>query len=86
MACRQARELEKSTPLEFASAANNALGNRSSTPAAPLTAALRNWLPQSGGGESGNSGGNDFRQPPLVTGWVGGPPRSFPLQLRHAGR
>lgn len=27
-----------------------------------------------------------FQAPPLVTGWAGGPPRSFPLQLCHAGR
>ena len=26
------------------------------------------------------------RPPPRVEAWVGGPPRSFPLQLKHAGR
>lgn len=39
-------------------------------------------------GGSGGSGGDDgsFRSPPLVLGYVGDRPKSFPLQLRHSGR
>ena len=89
----QAKQLEDSTPAEFAAAANSALGNRASTPASPLTAGMQQALSGVFGGGSSSSGGGtgldssgEFRPPPLVTGWVGGPPRSFPLQLCHAGR
>lgn len=34
----------------------------------------------------GGSGGGAYRDPPLVTGWVGSSPKSFPLQLKQAGR
>jgi ubiquinone biosynthesis monooxygenase Coq6 len=30
--------------------------------------------------------GSFWRQPPLVQGWVGSSPKSFPLQLQHSGR
>ena len=80
----QAQELEKCTSLEFAAEVNDALGQTDSLPAAPLTTAMRGWLSGSSGGSRG--GGTDFQRPPLVTGYAGGPPRSFPLQLCHAGR
>lgn len=63
---------------KFASAVNSALGSTEPAPAAPLTAALQGWLP---GGVAA-----PFRLPPLVTASAGGPPRSFPLQLKHSGR
>uniref|UniRef100_A0A383VHV3 Ubiquinone biosynthesis monooxygenase COQ6, mitochondrial n=1 Tax=Tetradesmus obliquus TaxID=3088 RepID=A0A383VHV3_TETOB len=36
------------------------------------------------GGEAGQ--GSYWRRPPLVEGWVGSSPKSFPLQLQHSGR
>lgn len=91
----QAKKLEDSTPEDFAAAANRALGNRASTPASPLTAGMQQALSgvfggssssSSSGGGTGLDSGGEFRPPPLVTGWAGGQPRSFPLQLCHAGR
>ena len=74
----QARQLEQMSSAEFSRAVNSALGSTEAAPTAPLTAALQSWLP---GGVAA-----PFRLPPLVTGFAGGPPRSFPLQLKHSGR
>jgi hypothetical protein len=30
--------------------------------------------------------GSYWRQPPVVEGWVGSSPKSFPLQMQHSGR
>ena len=39
-----------------------------------------------GRGGGGSSGGGAMRDPPLVLEWVGTSPKSFPLQLKQAGR
>jgi hypothetical protein len=38
------------------------------------------------GGGGGGGGGGELRPPPRVVRWVGGRPKSFPLQMRHSGR
>lgn len=38
------------------------------------------------GAETGGSGTSTWRAPPMVQGWVGSSPKSFPLQLQHSGR
>ena len=75
----QAKLLEKMSSGEFAIAVNAALGPTELAPAAPLTAALQSLLP-------GGAAAAPFQPPPLVTGYAGGTPRSFPLQLHHSGR
>jgi hypothetical protein len=43
--------------------------------------------PGGGSGFAGEAGqGSYWRRPPLVEGWVGSSPKSFPLQLQHSGR
>ncbi|EFJ42741.1 hypothetical protein VOLCADRAFT_42415, partial [Volvox carteri f. nagariensis] len=72
-----AAALEAMSPGEFAAAVNKRLG--------PLFGSLT--APGSGSDlGSGSSRSDDFQDPPLVLGWAGAPPRSFPLQLKQAGR
>lgn len=76
----EAKELEGLDPEQFAAAVNTALGQGRPPPILPpLLQAVTPWLPGSGSA-------TPFETPPLVTGWQGSPPRSFPLQLSHAGR
>jgi len=52
-------------------------------------AGVLSTLSGSGSGAAGGSGDGDsgeFQAPPLVLGYVGDRPRSFPLQMRHSGR
>jgi ubiquinone biosynthesis monooxygenase Coq6 len=59
-------------------------GALSSTPiVGPLAAGAMSSL-GGGGGEAGQGG--YWRAPPLVEGWVGSSPKSFPLQMQHSGR
>ncbi|KXZ50259.1 hypothetical protein GPECTOR_17g897 [Gonium pectorale] len=91
-----ATALERMGPAEFGAAVNQALrdpptsplpilglgqgAGSSSGPLGFLGAALQRWGPALGGG------GGGFQEPPLVTGWAGAAPRSFPLQLKQSGR
>lgn len=40
----------------------------------------------SGSAAAAAGGGAQWRRPPVVEGWVGTSPKSFPLQLKHSGR
>ncbi|GBF91599.1 FAD NAD(P)-binding oxidoreductase [Raphidocelis subcapitata] len=84
-----AARLEAMGSSEFADAVNAALhdgGQRAPTGlAGALAGALRagaSLLPGGGGG----GGGSAFVPPPRVLGFVGSPPKSFPLQMQHSGR
>jgi hypothetical protein len=55
----------------------------------PLGSAVLGQLLNPGGGlglaaEAGQ--GSYWQRPPMVEGWVGSAPKSFPLQLQHSGR
>jgi ubiquinone biosynthesis monooxygenase Coq6 len=56
----------------------------------PLLGGAASSLGVLGGGaaaaEAGGQGGSSWRAPPLVQGWVGSSPKSFPLQMQHSGR
>jgi ubiquinone biosynthesis monooxygenase Coq6 len=55
----------------------------------PLGSGVLGQLLNPGGGLgfSGEAGqGSYWQRPPLVEGWVGSAPKSFPLQLQHSGR
>jgi ubiquinone biosynthesis monooxygenase Coq6 len=55
----------------------------------PLGSAVLRQLLNPGGslGFAGEAGqGSSWQRPPLVEGWVGSAPKSFPLQLQHSGR
>lgn len=76
----QAKELEGLAPEQFAAAVNRAMGRGEPPPQLPhLAEAAIGWLPWT-------AAAAPFQAPPLVTGWHGSAPRSFPLHLRHAGR
>lgn len=83
-----ARALEGASSEDFAAAVNKVLRDPpANQPPAALAGALgslASLTAQVAGG--GGSGGGAYRDPPLVTGWVGSSPKSFPLQLKQAGR
>ncbi|KAJ9504806.1 hypothetical protein QJQ45_021116 [Haematococcus lacustris] len=85
-----ARQLERLEPEAFASVVNKALNN---SPAAPETSALHPaylaWAVLGRAARAAQrlaSPAARYVPPPLVQGWLGQPPRSFPLHLRQAGR
>ncbi|KAF6266343.1 flavin-dependent monooxygenase [Scenedesmus sp. NREL 46B-D3] len=95
-----AQRLEGCNSSQFADAVNEALQpdpatfTTSSSTAlqqlgGPLGSAVLGQLMNPGGGSgfAGEAGqGSCWRRPPLVEGWVGSAPKSFPLQLQHSGR
>lgn len=53
----------------------------------PVVGPLLSGAMSSVGGVGAEAGsGSYWRAPPLVDGWVGSSPKSFPLQLQHSGR
>ncbi|GFR49857.1 hypothetical protein Agub_g11958 [Astrephomene gubernaculifera] len=91
-----AQELEQLGPREFAAAINKALrdppssalpGSSFSSSASSLLGPLGSLAASLGAAAGGSGPGSSaFQQPPLVVEWAGGRPRSFPLQLKQAGR
>ncbi|GIL43781.1 hypothetical protein Vafri_1398 [Volvox africanus] len=89
-----ATAMEAMTPAAFAAAVNKALSDPPIATTAgtftswlgPMAASLERLGPFAEFGKNFGSGSNGFQDPPLVLGWAGGPPRSFPLQLKQAGR
>jgi hypothetical protein len=93
---KQASDLERCGPFEFAAAVNVALskGQPAGSPLEPLLESIRSTVgpalgpalgPMLGSALSG-TGGPAFRQPPIVETAIGPPAKSFPLHLVHAGR
>ncbi|KAL6752551.1 hypothetical protein V8C86DRAFT_585190 [Haematococcus lacustris] len=85
-----ARQLERLEPEAFASVVNKALNN---SPAAPESSALHPaylaWAVLGRAARAAQrlaSPAARYVPPPLLQGWLGQPPRSFPLHLRQAGR
>ncbi|GLC55658.1 hypothetical protein PLESTB_001011700 [Pleodorina starrii] len=91
---QMAAALEAMGPDEFAAAVNKALRDppTSATPGTvtsllgPIATSLERLRPLLPGSGSGSDPGSGFQEPPMVLGWAGGSPRSFPLQLKQAGR
>jgi ubiquinone biosynthesis monooxygenase Coq6 len=80
-----------SGPVAAAGAVLQGLGGALSS--APLVGQLLGGAVSSLGGaaaEAGSSGSSSssssWRAPPLVQGWAGTSPKSFPLQMQHSGR
>eukprot|EP00798_Chlamydomonas_sp_ICE-L_P025340 gene25340-10999_t len=76
-----AKKLEAMSPQEFAQAMG--LGQAGSAAASALSQA--GTMAAAALGQAGSEV-DSFQSPPHVEAWVGPPPRSFPLQLKHSGR
>jgi ubiquinone biosynthesis monooxygenase Coq6 len=75
-----------SGPVAAAGAVLQGLGGALSS--APLVGPLIGGAVSSLGGAAAEAGSSSssWRAPPLVQGWVGTSPKSFPLQMQHSGR